>query len=328
MDTGDHTLFHLSWLTGTLSLTLTQPGGQVIDPIYAAAHPDLVTYTIGLGGDVMPPSASYALTTTIPGPYTATITAGAVGPEGTNYALFAALETNRTFSVTTTAELYQPGDTAVFTGTLQGPAGGIAGADIQVKLSRMDGLTETLALADLGGGLYQTTYTVPDVPGYLIATFSATGDDQSVAFSRQVDKLLAIASPTAQLAGTYADRPEDTDGDGIDDTLTLDVGVTATEVGTYTLSADLVAQEQTITHATEYTLLASGAQTVTLQFDGWDIRRSQLDGPYTVTGVYLLDLGAGGVPAQIADDVWQTAPYSWRDFGFERFYLPLILKNH
>ena len=86
--------------------------------------------------------------------------------------------------------------------------------------------------------------------------------------------------------------------------------MTATQVGTYTLSADLVISDQIVAYATRYAVLASGTQTVTLRFDGWDIRRSRVDGPYTVTHVYLVDLGAGGIPAQTADDVWVTDAYN------------------
>jgi pimeloyl-ACP methyl ester carboxylesterase len=328
IDTSEHALFHLSWLSGTLAFTLTQPNGQVITPLYAETHPEVVTYTVSAGADFMPPSASYAFTTTVPGLYTMTISADEVGVDGTNTVAFAALETDRIFSVAPNAGLHQVGDTATFTGTLQTPGGGIAGADVRVRLTRMDGLTEMLALADLGDGTYRALYTIPDAPGYLQATFTAIGDDDGTAFTRQVDKLLLIGSQAAQLTGSYADRAEDRDGDGFDDTLALDAGVTATEVGTYTIAADLAVGKQTIAHATQYEVLASGTQTVTLYFDGWEIRRSGLDGPYTVRHVYLTDLGAGGVPAQIADDVWTTGPYRWRDFGFERFYLPLALKNH
>jgi len=328
VDTSDHSLFYLSWITGTLSFTLTQPSGQVITPAYADAHPDVVTYATSLEGDAMPPSAAYAFTTTVPGLYTATIGVDDMGSGGTDYLLFAALETTRTFSVTTDTDLYQVGQTATFTGSLQGPAGNIAGATVQATLVRSDGVTDTLALTDLGGGMYAATYTIPDMPGYLQVTFTAVGDDGGMAFTRQVEELLSIAPHAAQLAGTYADRLEDRDGDGFDDTLALDVGVTATEVGTYTLSADLVGAGQIVAHAVEYAVLASGTQTVTIGFDGWDIRRSRADGPYSVTHVYLVDLGVGSIPAQILDDVWVTAPYEWQDFGFKSLHLPLTLRSH
>ena len=84
----------------------------------------------------------------------------------------------------------------------------------------------------------------------------------------------------------------------------------------------------TVCHANHVAALTTGATTVTLRLDGWDIRRSQVGGPYTVTLLYLVDLGAAGIPAAMADDVWVTAAYDWRGFGFESVYPPLILKNH
>jgi len=320
--------FYLSWVTGTLAFTLTQPGGQIITPAYADTHSDVLTYTSGLGDGTTPPFVTYSFTTTVPGLYTVTIAADDVGSDGTDYLTFAALETTRTFSVTINADLYQVGQTAVFTGTLQGLSGGIAGATVQATLICSDDVTETLSFNDLGSGIYTATWAVPDAPGYLQAAFTTVGDDGGTAFTRQVDALLAIAPHAAQLSGTFADQLEDRDGDSFNDTLALDVGVTASQAGTYTLSADLVASGQTAAHAVGYAVLASGTQMVTLHFDGWDIRRSQIDGPYTVTHVYLVDLGAGGIPAQIADDVWVTAAYDWQHFGFESLYLPIVLKSY
>ena len=45
-----------------------------------------------------------------------------------------------------------------------------------------------------------------------------------------------------------------------------------------------------------------------------------------MTHVYLVDLEVGGLPAEIADDVWVTAAYEWQDFGFESLYLPVVLR--
>jgi Tol biopolymer transport system component/pimeloyl-ACP methyl ester carboxylesterase len=325
VDTSSHSLFYLSWLTGTFSLTLTQPGGQVITPEYAALHPDEVAYVAGAGDSSILPAAAYAFTTTLPGTYTLNIGAGEAD---SNYVAFVAVETGRTFAVTASAYLYQPGATAILTGTLQGPSGGIDGTHVQAQLIRADDLTETLEFVGLGGGMYRATYIAPDAPGYLQAVVTAGGDDDGTPFTRQVDRLLAVAPHSAQLADSYRDWPKDKDGDGFHDTLALDIGVAVTQVGTYTLSADLVTEGQTVTHAGQYTNLTLGTHTVTLRFDGWDIRRSRLSGPYTVTNVYLVDVGVGGIPAQIAEDVWTTAAYDWRDFGFDNQYLPLVLKNH
>ena len=82
IDTSAHSLFYFSWLTGTVSVTLTQPNGHVITPAFAEANPQIVTYTAGLGGPGTPPYAAYAVTTTFPGLYTLTVSAGSVGMAG------------------------------------------------------------------------------------------------------------------------------------------------------------------------------------------------------------------------------------------------------
>jgi len=67
VDTSGRSLFHLSWLTGTLSLTLTQPNGQVISPAYAGSNPSVVTYMAAPVGPETPAFAAYAFTSTLPG---------------------------------------------------------------------------------------------------------------------------------------------------------------------------------------------------------------------------------------------------------------------
>jgi Tol biopolymer transport system component/pimeloyl-ACP methyl ester carboxylesterase len=324
VDTSGQSLFYLSWFTGTFAFTLTQPSGQVITPEYAALHSDEVNYVAGAGDSSILPAATYAFTTTLPGTYTLNISAGEAD---SNYVAFVAMEAGRTFTVTANAYLFQPRTTAVLTGTLRGNSGGIDGAHIEAQLVRADGLTETLKLVGLGGGLYKAAYVVPDVPGYLQAVITANGDDNGTPFVRQEDKLLAVAPHSARLTGRYRDEPRDDDRDGFNDTLALDVGVAVTQVGTYTLSADLTADGQTISHAAHYAVLGAGTQTVTLHFDGWDIRRSRFDGPFTFSQVRLVDLSVGGIPAESADNVWTTDAYDWRDFGFDSLYLPLLLRN-
>ena len=76
-----------------------------------------------------------------------------------------------------------------------------------------------------------------------------------------------------------------------------------------------------------YTTLASGVQTVTLRFNGWDIRDLQIDGPYTVTNLSIINLDVGGLPTVVAQNVWMTTTYRWWGFGFDRVYLPVILRN-
>jgi Leucine-rich repeat (LRR) protein len=316
VDTDGASLFYLSWVTGTLGITLTNPVGTVIDPTYAAANTDVVTYTTSPGSEMTPPFAAYAFTTTVPGLYTATITAGDVGITGTDYLLFAAMETTRTMSVALDSDRYQIGDTAVLTATLEGAGGGIAGATVQATFSRSDTITDTLTLTDQGDGTYQGTYAIPNAPGYLHLRVTAEGSDAGTQFNRQVDRLLTVASQTVQLTGTYADRADDADGNGRYETLTVDVEVLAVGAGDFTFSADLVAGEgQFVAHVITQTALITGTQTVPLRFDGELIQDGGSDGPFTVTNLFISDPQNAGIPSVMADDVWTTAAYDHTQFG-------------
>ena len=316
VDADGASLFYLSWVTGTLGITLTNPVGTVIDPAYAAANTDVVTYTTSPGSEMTPPFAAYAFTTTVPGLYTATITAGDVGITGTDYLLFAAMETTRTLSVALDSDHYQIGDTAVLTATLEGDGGGITGATVQATFSRSDAITDTLTLTDQGDGAYRGTYAIPNVPGYLHLRVTAEGSDAGTQFNRQVDRLLTVASQAVQLTGIYADRADDADGNGRYETLTVDVEVLAAGDGDFTFSADLVVGgDQFVAHVITQTALITGTQTVPLRFDGDLIHEGGSDGPFTVTNLLISDLQNAGIPSVMADDVWTTAAYDHTQFG-------------
>ena len=316
VDADGASLFYLSWVTGTLGITLTNPVGTVIDPAYAAANTDVVTYTTSPGSEMTPPFAAYAFTTTVPGLYTATITAGDVGTTGTDYLLFAAMETTRTLSVALDNDHYQIGDMAVLTATLEGASGGVTGATVQATFSRSDAITDTLTLTDQGDGTYRGTYAVPNAPGYLHLRVTAEGSDAGTQFNRQVDRLLTVASQAVQLTGVYADRADDADGNGRYETLTVDVEVLAAGDGDFTFSADLVAGgDQFVAHAITQTALITGTQSVPLRFDGELIHEGGSDGPFTLTNLLISDLQNAGIPSVMADDVWTTAAYDHTQFG-------------
>ena len=328
VDTDGASLFYLSWVTGTLGLALTDPVGTVIDPAYAATHTDVVTYVTSSGSEMTPPFASYAFTTTVPGLYVARVTAGGdVGTTGTDYLLFAAMETPRTLSVALDKDHYQIGDTATVTATLEESHGalattaqheiarGIPGATVQAAFSRSDGITDTLVLADQGDGTYWGTYVIPDAPGYLHLRVTAEGSDGGTPFNRQVDRLLTVASQAVQLTGTYGDRAQDADGDGRYEALIVDVEVLAS-AGDFSFSANLVdGVGEFIAHTISQITLIESTQSVPLRFNGDLIHDRGRDGPFTVTDLLIGDLQNVGIPSVIADDVWTTAAYDHTEFG-------------
>jgi hypothetical protein len=329
VDTANHTLFYLSWSTGIVNFSLTRPDGQVIDPTYTAVNPNIVSYTASPASSEFPPTATYIFTTTQPGLWTLNISNNEVGSVETDYMAFVAMETDRTLSFTTDSNLYHIGDTATLTATLQRSSTGIPGATVVATLRRPDNVTNTITLTDQGNGIYRTTYTIPNAPGYIVTTITAQGNDSGTAFSRQEDTLITVASPTAQLTGSFADYAEDADSNNLYESLIFEVGLMTSQVGTYTISANLGKGGGLIANTGVYTALTTGVQTVTLRFNGDDIRSSGLDGPYIISNLIVTDQQNGAVPAVLATDVWTTAVYKYTEFGQgSHIYLPIIIKNH
>jgi pimeloyl-ACP methyl ester carboxylesterase len=85
---GGPALFAARWQTGTLELTLVDPNGQVIDPAYAASHPDIVTY------DADTTQATYHFPDAMPGVWKMTLRAASVPPDGSAYTSFVAFDSS------------------------------------------------------------------------------------------------------------------------------------------------------------------------------------------------------------------------------------------
>jgi uncharacterized repeat protein (TIGR02543 family) len=326
IDTSGFSQFNLTWITGTVGFTLRNPLGTVIDPAYVAAHPAQVTYTENVTDPNFPLFATYSFTTTVPGTYTLTITASDVGASGADYAASALVDSPRALAVTTDSTLYAVGSTATITATVQNAGTGLTGATVQAQLYRTGVVTDTVTLTDQGGGNYRGTYTIPNVAGYLGLSVVAQGNDAGTDYARQVDTLLAISSPTVQLTGQYADNAVDSDSNGKLDTLYLAIGVNSTQAGNYLLSGDLVgAGNVVVAHGVISTTLTTGTITVTLPFNGDDIRRSGLNGPYTLTNLTVTDQQNDGVPAVWrAANVYTTSAYNASDFAATCYVLTTI----
>jgi hypothetical protein len=309
-------MFMLAWTKGALSFTLTDPAGVDITPSYAAAHPAEVSYGSGGATTETPPWASYTFSNTIPGLWTLSIGALTVPSEGARFMASVYMETDLQLAARADQSLYEIGEAATFTASLSSTSGSIAQTVVEAIITRSGGVTDIVPLADQGNGNYQSTYIIPAVPGFQFASVVATGTYDGEPFSRQVDFTFGVASPYVSLNGQYGARTPDENGDGNFDALLIDVGITATELATITLSADMTSGfvTRTLTAITT-TVISPGVQVIPLDFPGRSIHRLRGDGPYTVTNVILEDLSVGGVLADTANDAFVTAPYDHRQFG-------------
>lgn len=323
IDTVGKSELDLVWITGTVGFTLENPLGTIVDPTYAAAHPTELRYAENTADPMSQFFASYTFTTTVPGMYTLNIVAGDVDASGTDYRAFGFVESPRLITVTTNGDLYAIGSTAIITASLQNENAGLTGATVQAKFHRVGVITDTVTLTDQGGGIYTGTYIIPNAPGYLGLSVVAQGNDAGTAYARQEDSVISISPSTMQLSGQYADNPLDSDSNGKFDTLNLAIGVMSTQSGNYILSGDLLGiGNRHAAHGVVSTTLTTGVITVTLPFNGDDIRRSGLNGPYTLTNLTIADQQNSGVPAVWkAANVYTTALYNSTEFAATCFVL-------
>lgn len=323
IDTVGQSEFNLTWITGTIGLVLTNPLGTTIDPTYAATHPSEVAYLANTTDPDNQLYATYSFTSTLSGTYTVTITAGDIGSSGTNYTSFALVDSPRTIGVSTDKSLYAIGNVATITTTMQNSGVGLSGATVQAKVFRSDGIIDILNLSSLGAGIYGTTYTIPNAPGFLRVSVIAQGNDAGTLYARQGDTLIAVSPTTIQLNGQYSDTASDTDGNGKFDDLNIIIGLNSNQAGKYMVSGDLVGSGNAlVAHGVISVTLGIGMTSTTLPFNGDDIRQSGLNGSYKLTNLTILDQQNGGVPVVWkAMDVYTTKSYNFANFATTCFSL-------
>jgi len=328
----DQSVFYLNWPLGDLNLSLTAPNGDLIDPTTAQTDPNVDYSKFNALAHV----ATYVFTDTLTGAWNYTITGVSV-PYTVPYRLIAL--PSLPVAVTAQASPWQSqGQAASISGTLTYSATTpLTGASVQAFISRPNGALDTLDLYDdgahsdqaAGDGIYGNSYAGTDVGGFYAVMVQATGVYQTQPYTRTAEASFSVATGAASLTGQYSDQPRDTDGDGRYEWLDVTAQISVTQVGTYTLAADLVTGAGSyIGHALLRTGLLTGAHSLTLSFAGDAILGSGEDGPYILTNVLLVDAERASLLLDQADDVYTTSAYNHWQFGSViHIYLPLVLRN-
>lgn len=117
--------------------------------------------------------------------------------------------------------------------------------------------------------------------------------------------------PPASFNDIYSDYGVDTDGDGLYNTLIVNVGVSVQEAGIYEIRGDLYEGRYSDSFHGMVTL-EEGEQTVALKFNGATIRRRTTDGPYHLT--FLEIENEQGDELDHRWDAYDTFAYSYEDF--------------
>jgi hypothetical protein len=313
IDTTEQGIFSLTWVQDTLEFSLVRPGGPTLDPAYALAHPAEVGFSAAPASPEGLASATYVVTNVVPGTWTLNIH----NPSGSpvNYSALTSLVSNRSLEVVVAPYVNAPGQTVNITAHITGTTGGVSGLSVLAAVARPDGVIDQVPLAGNGPGDYASSYVVPNAPGEALVSVVASGLDNGVSFAYQADKVLAISPALNLLSGPYTGAGVDADGNGLYDYLEVNLGLSAPYAGDFAVSGDLQAGGQLVSTASLHTALVAGSNAVSLRFDGNSLRSAQLDGPYTLTNVRVVDTQYGSIPAQTAASLWTSAAYSWQSFG-------------
>jgi pimeloyl-ACP methyl ester carboxylesterase len=319
---GGFTLFASQWQSGTIAFTLVDPNLQVIDPAYAAANPSVVLYTADAH------TATYYFSNAISGTWHSVLQPVVVPAEGSPYGTFVAVDSNVTLSGNADKLWYAPGLTATITVTLSGSP---LGATVTADVFRADGLTDTVTFMPTGGGEFQSSYLIPNAPGYTEVRLVAAGvTTTGLSFERGTSLAFQISPNSFALAGIYSDTPQPRSPDSpFYQALTVTVGINSNISGMVGLTANLVdGYGNFVAHSFATQDVATGTATIALRYEGDDIFASQHNGPYRLTGLLLTDQTSLPLVVTEADDVYTTAAYKYSQFAMEGYYifLPLILR--
>jgi hypothetical protein len=118
----------------------------------------------------------------------------------------------------------------------------------------------------------------------------------------------------ARLSGEYSDHGVDVNGDGKYELLNVDAGVRIFFPGQYTLTGYLYDKnESEIGWAIDNGVFEAGNRTMHLEFDGMPIERHGVDGPYTLSKLFLA--GENWRIKDSANNVYCTSSYKYSDFA-------------
>jgi len=123
------------------------------------------------------------------------------------------------------------------------------------------------------------------VSGNHSVAFQAAGQNLStVAFERSQYAEVSVNSDSATLDGTFGEAAIDDDSNSLYETLAIDVDLTVSEAGTYTLSGSLIDMGDNVidSDVVSSEVVPAGPAMVRLQFEGFLIREHNVMGPYQV----------------------------------------------
>ena len=158
-----------------------------------------------------------------------------------------------------------------------------------------------------------------DSNGKILTSYSAydleTGDTVSGEdFGGSIN--VARANPgTASIIGNWNEALLDSDQDGVFEALVVSLDVEILKAGDYEVRADLFSETEKIADTcTDLAGTTVGTHTVQLVFDGALFTNDQVDGPYYIKNLMVIDKNGSAVVAVSENAPYATAEYSHGDF--------------
>jgi PKD domain len=185
--------FVLNWpFDYELSMTLTSPGGRLIDSSVAGTDPDVI-YSLDFLQDYATHTETYEINNPEQGNWTTHIRAVKVPQRGEPYSMQVLLKTNLTLSLLLKGMEYKPGEGITIVVDLTRDGKSVSDASVTADIKTPSKLTDTIILQDDGlhgdnepdDGRYANEYMNTNSRGSYYITVTALGTVNGVEFQRQ-----------------------------------------------------------------------------------------------------------------------------------------------
>ena len=323
VDTKGRVRFYLRWKGDPLEMSLRDPQGHTIDAGQSEDDENVEHLELGFAD-----FASYVLTDTLPGPWQMIITASEENDEPSQYAAYASLRSPVRLTASADRDWVSSGEWVTITATIHDPDGLTSISEVSVDIYSPSRHRERILLGpsiEDGGGKrdrslsYQRSHRLSPESGYCILMIRALGTRGDHALERSESLVIGVNGSRARLTGPYALEPGSRDRRGRIESLRATVGMQVLEEGDYLLSVTLSdAQERQITTVAHPAHLAAGDHMVRIPIPARALVASEMDGPYRVEQVTLLDISGAGILLDEDRDVATSAVLRHSDFAEAR----------
>ena len=310
-------LFVIHWIRSEsdLNLVLYSPNGTRIDSSVAVTdfsiyYEENTTYEY------------YVIQNPEYGNWTMEITAINVPSDGEDYCAFVNTISNLTFSLSTDKNYYNPKEQIDIRARLVHDGTPFIGASVTADILRPDNTVDKISLFDDGShgdaqandGNYSNIYKNTILEGSYSIIAQASGTTSKGDHFIIGDGLLVqVEILKAKFNDIYSDYGTDTDGDGLYNYLTTDVGVNVIIPGNYSIEGWLYdVNGSEIVWASNSTYLDIGSQSVPLKFYGVKIRGHEVDAPFNLKHLMLYDEKGNSIDYRYS--AYTTLEYDYTDF--------------